>query len=138
METLYQNLSQLSKNNMHVRIEKEKQNQIAHQMKIKNAMSNLFSQITESTDIETSMREAASNGYNKCELFSFERGAVFDDLPLIFLTKGPHNYHGFGLKYFEEQNINPYVKQLQQYYNPFNVYFTTNYKTGKTCIIISW
>lgn len=138
MESFYQDLTKLSKENTHIRLEKEKQNQIAHQMKIKNAMNTLFTQITENSNVEYLMREAASNGYNKFELYNFERGAVCDDLPLIFLTRGPQNYNGFGLKYFEEANINPYIKQLQQHYSPFTVYYTTNHKTGKTSIMISW
>jgi hypothetical protein len=138
MDSFYQDLSKLSKENTHKRLEKEKQNQISHFMKIKNAMACLFTQITETSNLKELMQEAATNGYNKFELYSFEKGAECNDLPLIFLTRGPQNYNGFGLKYFEEANINPYIKQLQQYYSPFNVYYTSNHKTGKTSIMISW
>ena len=138
MESFYQEITELSKVNENVRVEKQKQKQIEHQMNIKNAMEQLFSTIVNGNDVANKMKSVASEGYNKCELFSFQSGDRFKDFPLIFLTRGPQNYNGFGLKYFEEMNINPYIKQLQQYYTPFNVYYSTNYKTNKTSIMISW
>ena len=137
MDTFYHTLVQASKQNLHKRLEVEQNNQIAHQMKIKNAMTSLFSEIQANFD-ETKLSEIALNGYNKCELFSFEKGEMYQDFPLVFLTRGPQNYNGFGLKYFEDMNIIPYVKLLQQHFTPFNVYFGTNFKTGKTSVYISW
>mgnify|MGYP006134854355 CR=1 FL=1 len=136
MESLHRNLVQVSKDNTEFRLEKQKQTQIAHQMKIKTSMSELFAQISQS-DFQNKMEVAASNGYNKCELFSFMRGEYFQEFPLIFLTRGPTNFNGFGLNYFDEMNINPYIKQLQQFFSPFELFYSTN-KTGKTSIMISW
>ena len=137
MDTFYHNLVQASKQNLHKRLEVEQNNQIAHQMKIKNAMTSLFSEIQANFD-ESKLSEIASNGYNKCELFSFEKGEMYQDFPLVFLTRGPQNYNGFGIKYFEDMNIIPYMKLLQQHFAPFNIYYGTNYKTGKTSVNISW
>lgn len=137
MDTLYHTLVQTSKENLPKRLEVEQNNQIAHQMKIKNSMASLFSKIKSSVD-ESKLTEAASNGYNKYEIFSFEKGETFEDFPLIFLTRGPQNYNGFGLKYFDDMNIIPYIKQLQQHFAPFNIYYTSNYKSGITTVNISW
>lgn len=137
MDELYTNLVASTKTNISKRIENEREKHVAHQMKIKSAMTNLFSHIIDSNVSET-MKAAAAEGYDKCEIFSFEKGQTFQDLPLIFLTRGPNKYNGFGMKYFEEINIIPYVKQLQQHFAPFNIFFTTNHKTGKTLIFVSW
>ena len=137
MESFYSTLKQVTKDNIAIRIEKEKSQQIAHQMKIKNAMENLFNKI-KAIDIESKMKKCASEGYDKCELYTFDKGEIFEDFPLIFLTRGPQNYNGFGLKYFEEMNIIPYTKLLQQHFAPFNVYYRTNHKFGNTTIYVSW
>jgi hypothetical protein len=137
MEKLYYEIVDTTRENAHVRIEKERQNEIVHQMKIKNCMENLFAHIIQNFSVDT-IKSFAQNGYNKCELFSFEKGESYEDFPLIFLTRGPQNYNGFGLKYFEDFNIFPYIKLLQQYFAPFSVYYNTIYKTGSTKIMISW
>lgn len=137
MDFLYSSLVQTTKDNLQTRLDKEQSQHMAHQMKIKKAMSDMFDNIIKS-DVESKMKEKASEGYNKCEIFSFEKGETFMDFPCVFLTRGPQNYNGFGLKYFDDMNIIPYIKQLQQHFAPFNVYYVTNYKTGKTSICIAW
>ena len=133
---MYQELIQLSKDNYHFRLEKEKQEQIKYQMKIKTAMDKLFTSIVNDGDVLLNMQTAALNGYNKRELFSFKFNETFETFPLIFLTRGPQRFNG--LSYFEEFHINPYLKQLQQHYHPFNVYFVSNKKKETVSIMISW
>ena len=135
MNTLYQELIQLSKDNYHIRLEKEKQDKINYEMKITTAMNRLYYRII-GNDIEIKMRNAAQSGNNKCELFSFQVNETFETFPLIFLTRGPQRFNG--LAYFEECNINPYMKQLQQHYHPFNVYFVSNKKKATISIMIAW
>ena len=137
MDTLYNTLVETTRQNFQKKVEKETSQKIAHQMKIKQAMADIFTKII-SNDIENQMKTMAESGHNKCEIFSFEKGEMFNDFPLVFLTRGPQNYNGFGLKYFDDLNIIPFIKQLQQYYSPFSVYFTSNYKSGKTSIYITW
>ena len=137
MEELYNTMIKTTNENIEKRFEKERSQQISHQMKIKNAMTNLCSQIIENVKNEDLM-ESASNGYDKREIFTFQKGDTFNDFPLIFLTRGPQNYNGFGLKYFEDFDTIPYIKLLQQHYSPFKVYYNTNYKNGKTSVFVSW
>ena len=137
MDTLFSTLVDTTNSNMHKRIEKQQNLQIANQMKINNAMNDLFEQIKNNVSDEE-LFACAHEGYNRYEIFSFQKGETFHDLPLIFLTKGPQNFNGFGYKYFEDIQIIPYVKLLQQHFAPFKVYFNNNYKNGKTSIYVSW
>ena len=137
METLYASLKKSTIENIQRRVENERSRQISHQMKIKNAMTSLFEKIIENVSNDDLM-QCANEGYDKCEIFSFQKGETFDDFPLIFLTRGPNNYNGFGLNYFEELNIIPYMKLLQQHFSPLKVYYNTNYKTGKISVFASW
>lgn len=137
MSELYSTLSKLTKENLQNRLEKSRARQVEHSQKIKAAMQNIFTKIT-SQDYEVLMKTSATEGYNRCVLYKFERNELFEDFPLIFLTKGPMNYNGKGLDYFEEINVIPYIKLLQQYFTEFKVFYNTNHKDGSTTIEILW
>lgn len=135
MDKLYATLIDTTKTNVHKRIEKEQNQQIAHQMKIKSAMTKLFEEIVQNVK-NSQLLESANQGYDKYEIFSFEKGYTFEDFPLIFLTRGPQNFNVFGLQYFEDLNVIPYIKLLQQHFAPFKVYYTA--KNGKISVFVSW
>ena len=138
MSELYTTLTQITKENTQKRIEKTYKKQVEYAFSVNQTMDKLYESIMNS-GYEENMKKAAVEGYNKCTLFEFQKGAIYEGFPLIFLTRGPprnkNNIGGF--QYFENNGIVSYIVKLQKEFPEFKIGFHTN-KSYETTVEISW
>mgnify|MGYP006906481157 CR=1 FL=1 len=139
MENLYETLKQTSARNTEKRIHKEKDDYKKSIEELKSSIQEMKKTVLEN-NIEK-MKAASENGYNHCELYTYEISDKLNDTHKInFLFRGPmyDNGNGKGVNFFQNKGIKSLLEEITDDLSPFRVGLRFNRLKRTNTVVIYW
>ena len=139
LHAFYMQTVQTTNENFETRLALESQRQESHLENMKHAIQTVFDMTTQ-CEYRTKITEAASKGYNKCTLYTFSTSESIHGFPISFLMFGPKmdRGNGKGLKYFENANVESFIKKIIAEFQPFWTRVRFIRKTNMINIDLTW
>ena len=139
MEELYQTLKQNSAENTIKRINKEKEDYMKLIDDLKSSIQEMKMTVLE--NYVDKMKTASENGYNHCELYTYEVSEKLNDVHKInFLFRGPmyDNGNGKGVMFFQNKGIKSLLEELTDELSPFRITLKFNRLKRTNTVVIYW